>query len=169
MKFGKGDDGFTDLLGGMRVRKDDQYIDLIGEMDELSAWIGVVRSVVHDAATKEMLQNVQEHLSMIMAKISMGHQEKYIDSAAVDSSLQTVEQWIRLLEKETTLPRTFIQPGEKRDGSLMNMLRVVTRRVERRAIATLSSGEQAHSSVTVYLNRLSTLFYLLWLKIEHST
>ena len=41
---GKGDNGFTDLQGGKRVRKDHPSVDLIGEIDELSAWIGLARS-----------------------------------------------------------------------------------------------------------------------------
>lgn len=37
-----GDKGTTSLLGGMRKGKDDEIFDLLGDMDELNSYIGLV-------------------------------------------------------------------------------------------------------------------------------
>ena len=39
-----GDDGATGLFAGPRVRKDDARIEAYGAVDELNAWIGLVRA-----------------------------------------------------------------------------------------------------------------------------
>src|SRR5581483_5645800 len=39
-----GDSGETSLFDGSRARKDDPRIDAYGEIDELNAWIGLVRA-----------------------------------------------------------------------------------------------------------------------------
>ncbi|MGA9522234.1 MAG: ATP:cob(I)alamin adenosyltransferase, partial [Myxococcaceae bacterium] len=44
-----GDAGETSLFGGGRVRKDDARVDAYGEVDELNAFIGVVRGHGPDA------------------------------------------------------------------------------------------------------------------------
>ena len=43
-----GDGGETSLSDGARVAKDEPRIELLGEIDELNSWIGVVRD--HDPA-----------------------------------------------------------------------------------------------------------------------
>ncbi len=37
-----GDKGQTSLLGGIRAKKDDQIFDLLGDIDELNSYIGLV-------------------------------------------------------------------------------------------------------------------------------
>lgn len=39
-----GDKGTTSLLGGMRKRKDDEIFDLLGDIDELNSYIGLVKN-----------------------------------------------------------------------------------------------------------------------------
>lgn len=37
-----GDKGQTSLLGGIRVNKDNEIFDLLGDMDELNSYLGLV-------------------------------------------------------------------------------------------------------------------------------
>ena len=39
-----GDTGETSLFDGTRARKDDPRVDAYGEVDELNAWLGLVRA-----------------------------------------------------------------------------------------------------------------------------
>ncbi len=43
-----GDDGTSGLIGGTRVEKDDPRLEAYGTLDEINAWMGVVRTGVHD-------------------------------------------------------------------------------------------------------------------------
>src|SRR5580765_7643696 len=47
-----GDAGDTSLFDGTRVRKDDARVDAYGEVDELNAWLGLVRALGLPAKTK---------------------------------------------------------------------------------------------------------------------
>jgi hypothetical protein len=57
--IGEGDNGFTNRLDGSRVRKDHPTIELIGEIDELTAWIGLLRTEISDPDTEEKLAKIQ--------------------------------------------------------------------------------------------------------------
>lgn len=39
-----GDKGQTSLLGGTRVNKDNEIFDLLGDIDELNSYLGLVRA-----------------------------------------------------------------------------------------------------------------------------
>jgi len=166
VKTGKGDTGYTDLLGGQRVRKDHPIVELVGEIDELTAWIGIARSEIPDTALCETLGKIQNHLSTIMTAISAWFQNPQNISLEIDQNLQCLEDWIAVFEKDIKFPQDFIQPGNSKIGALFNVLRVVSRRVERKAVATFSIDDRQYHSLFGYLNRLSTFFYVLWMRVE---
>lgn len=166
VKTGKGDTGYTDLLGGDRVRKDDPIVELVGEIDELAAWIGIARSEIPDTALREILEKIQNHLSIIMAMVSNSHSNPQSISPEIDQNLKCLEDWIAIFEKDTKFPHTFMQAGNSKDGALLNLMRAISRRVERKAVKVLSPGDGVNSPVLAYLNRLSSLFYILWIQTE---
>jgi cob(I)alamin adenosyltransferase len=166
VKTGKGDAGYTDLLGGPRVRKDHQIVELVGEIDELAAWIGMVRSEIPDTALRAILEKIQIHLSMIMAVISSSQSQSLTTFPEIIQNLQTLEDWIAAFEKNTEFPHTFMQAGNSKSGALLNLARAISRRVERSAVTVLHSDDERYSSILAYLNRLSTFFYVLWVQAE---
>lgn len=54
-----GDKGTTSLLGGNMVPKDHPRMEACGTMDELNAWIGLVRDQVSDPEIRETLMDIQ--------------------------------------------------------------------------------------------------------------
>lgn len=165
-KTGKGDTGYTDLLGGDRVKKDHPMIELVGEIDELTAWIGVARSDTPDIALQEILGKIQNHLSTIMAAVSFSHLNTRNISPEITQNIQVLEGWITTFEEDVKFPHAFIQAGNSKRGAVLNLIRTISRRVERKAVATFSSDDAQYFSIYAYLNRLSTLFYVLWIRIE---
>ena len=163
---GRGDEGFTDTLGGMRVRKDHPMIDLIGEMDELSAWIGMARSEEKNPFTSEMLLQIQNDLSNIMSVVSSFLSDKPMLQPQNIPNSKKITDWITVHEKDIELPATFLQSGSTKLGALYNVLRTITRRVERKAVAALPQDSSSSAETLAFLNRLSTLFYFLWLRID---
>jgi cob(I)alamin adenosyltransferase len=55
MYTGKGDDGFTSLLGRERVPKYDPRPEAYGTVDEAQAAMGVARAAAQNLRTKEIL------------------------------------------------------------------------------------------------------------------
>jgi len=56
-----GDKGMTSLIGGMRVPKYHPRIDTYGTVDELIAFIGLLRDQPVDGHTRDMLIFVQDN------------------------------------------------------------------------------------------------------------
>src|SRR5262245_19630219 len=54
-----GDGGETSLLGGTRVSKAERRVDAYGEVDELNAWLGLVRAHGPDAEIADALVQIQ--------------------------------------------------------------------------------------------------------------
>ena len=67
----RGDEGQTDLVGGVRIRKADARIEAYGTIDELSSHIGLLLSLLHNldderqrlVRTQNNLFNVGTHLA----------------------------------------------------------------------------------------------------------
>lgn len=160
---GKGDNGFTDLQGGKRVRKDHPVVDLVGEIDELSAWIGLARSECKNSGLNDILEQIQKHLSVMMGLISAYGAKTELEKNQVAQSLEMLEKWVNEYEKKIMLPTSFQQAGSSKDGAYLNMVRTISRRIERKAVSIFIETNSDTVLILTYLNRLSTLFYLLWM------
>lgn len=156
----KGDTGDTSLIGGGRVAKDDSRIEALGALDEASSTIGVARAFTARAATNELLIRVQRELSVIMAEVAAPEPEKLrarLDADAVTKLEAEIDALAALLPPFAG----FIVPGDTRGGALLDHARTVARRAERRLAPLARDGHLRHPAIPAYLNRLSTLLYLL--------
>ena len=66
---GKGDDGTTGLLGEGRVKKFDLRMETLGTLDELSAVLGLARSIC-ESDISALIKKIQGHLYEIMSEIA---------------------------------------------------------------------------------------------------
>jgi cob(I)alamin adenosyltransferase len=157
---GKGDQGQTDLLGD-RVGKDDPRIELIGILDEATSFIGFARALSGDKRANEWSIEVQRDLYQIMAELA------FVDELRPDAYVLRPERVTRLetltdtLSAEIELPRQFIVPGETVAGGAYDVARTVVRRAERAALALASTGYALNAEIMRYLNRLSSLLFML--------
>jgi len=161
-----GDLGFTNLLGGERVRKDHPIIELVGEIDELSAWIGITRSETEEFSINvdDLLDQLQTQLSTIMSFISSARSGKPFSLPEPPPSyLSIIEDWISTIEEQIKVPKVFQKAGRTKLGSYFNLMRVISRRVERKAVVIFTEDANETNQILPYFNRLSTLFYVLWL------
>ena len=65
-----GDEGETGLLGGARVSKAAPRVAAYGDVDELNAWLGLVRATGADAALASMLDRIQRDLFALGARLA---------------------------------------------------------------------------------------------------
>lgn len=156
----RGDTGDTDLLGE-RVAKDDPRIDLLGALDETSAALGLGRAHAMLGDTTAALIAAQRDLYQIMAELA------FIDDVRPDS-LRLAADRVTWLEAETdrvsesvTLPREFVLPGDTAPGAALDVARTVARRAERHAVALHRAGGIGNPEILRYLNRLSSLLFIL--------
>ena len=162
-----GDSGETSLLGGSRVPKYHLRIETYGTVDELNAYIGMLRDYNPLPETNKHLLFIQDRLFTIGSMLASEEKDKNIHIPII------YEQDSEYLEREmdrmdATLPpmRSFVLPGGHPAVSFCHISRCVCRRAERHAVR-LSSLEEVPSVVIVFLNRLSDYLFLLSREWSH--
>lgn len=156
----RGDQGQTDLLGE-RVTKDDPRINLLGELDESTSSIGFARSLATWNNAGELLLTTQRDLYQIMAELA------FTDATRPDAFIFPAERtdWlegaIAGVQEHVELPREFVITGESTPGAALDVARTVVRRTERAAVSLVQSGTAINGEIVRYLNRLSTLMFIL--------
>lgn len=155
---GRGDEGQTDLRDMSRVSKTSARIEAYGTVDELNAFVGVVRPTGHDDVD-ELLREVQNHLHVIQAEFATPAPDE--DDPQIDADhVERLEDAVDEFEAELDALESFILPGGSQVGAKLHQARAVCRRGERRAVA-LAAEEPVNETAIVYLNRLSDLLFTL--------
>ncbi|TWU35792.1 Cob(I)yrinic acid a,c-diamide adenosyltransferase [Novipirellula aureliae] len=157
-----GDSGSTGLFGGPRVPKDDDRIESYGTVDELNACLGVVRASGVSKAIDGQLQQIQNELFSIGAELATPDADRH-DMRIIDNAhIARLEQWIDEHEQSLTPLKTFILPAGALASVQLHLARSVCRRAERRVVTLASHDDvQMSESLTIYLNRLSDLLFVL--------
>lgn len=156
-----GDDGFTGLLGESRVPKYHPRPEAVGTLDEASAALGAARAFCQSEKTSLILLEIQRDLYHIMAETSAtpenAPQFRVIDEARVG----WLEAQTDAIASMVVIPREFILPGDSQAGGLLSLARTIVRRAERRIAELLHTGELENLELLRYLNRLSSLCFVL--------
>lgn len=157
-----GDQGETDLVGGVRMPKDAALLEACGSLDELNALLGVVRGEAPDDRLGAMLEQVQRHLFVCGAQLVADASNLPVASVIGAEDISSLEQAID--QYEATLPpvREFILPGGCRAAAMLHVARAVCRRAERRIVSLARNQLHENSSdLLAYVNRLSDLLFVL--------
>ncbi len=159
-----GDDGDTGLFGGGRVPKDDPRVEAYGEVDELNAAIGMARAVESLPRIDEVLVPIQRDLFGLGAILATPDRDKMREQLAKaridDERIGQLERAIDAGEEELEPLRAFILPGGSPKAAALHVARTVCRRAERRVVH-LQATTDLPPLVTIYLNRLSDLLFVL--------
>ena len=157
----KGDDGTTGLLGEGRLPKYHPRMETIGALDEATAALGLARSLVKDAALQPILLQTQRDLYGLMAEVA-ATPENAAQFRSIDASRVTwLESKTDALSAKVQMPKEFILPGETQGSGALALARTVIRRAERRVAELLIAGELENQDLLSYLNRLSSLCFVL--------
>ena len=162
-----GDTGETSLFDGTRARKDDPRVDAYGEVDELNAWLGLVRASSSDAAIDAELAAIQRDLFALGAQLADPADKlaaRVTKAVVGDDDVARLEQAIDRFE--ATLPplRRFILAGGTPAGAALHVARTVCRRAERRIV---SLDPPVDPVLVRYVNRLSDFLFVLARAANH--
>lgn len=156
-----GDDGYTGLLGEGRVAKHDLRIEAVGNLDEATSFLGVARAGALSPHSAPLLLQIQRDLYHIMAEVAATPENaarfRVIDAQRVS----WLEEQIQSLSGGLRLPEEFILPGDSQSGAAMAVARTVVRRAERQVANLLHSDQLENHELLRYLNRLSSLCFVL--------
>jgi cob(I)alamin adenosyltransferase len=161
-----GDDGTTSLAGGRRVQKHSQRVEAYGTVDELIAWIGLLRDHRENHERRELLIYIQSQLMSCAAALATDNENPPADVILPEPGcLSILETEIDKMEESLSPLRNFLLPGGTLLVSYCHIARCVCRRAER-AVLRLNISEKSPEIVTKFLNRLSDYLYVLSRKIS---
>lgn len=161
-----GDQGTTALIDGQRVAKDELIIQVLGELDELNSWLGLVAAQLYVELAKNQLEH--SFLLTIQQKIM----QMSAELAGVKSDQKKIKistSFVKQLEREITRLQTkigdnwqqqFLLPGGVKIAAYADLARAVCRRTERSLVA-LNHALTVRPELLQLLNRLSDYLYVL--------
>lgn len=156
-----GDDGYTGMLGEGRIPKYHPRTEAVGVIDEASAALGVARASCQSSHVRDILISVQQDLYKMMAELSATPENVVRFRSIQVTHVTRLEAEIEKISAEIEKPSGFILPGDSTPGAALDLARTIVRRAERRTAGLYHSGEITNPSILQYLNRLSSLCYVL--------
>ena len=165
-----GDDGTTGLFSGKRVSKHHVRIKAYGTVDELNAWIGLIRNDEIAAETNSFLIKIQNELMVIASQLADDTSEKTpkLSGKIVPIAFENVteiESEIDKINNELPELKNFIIPGGHVLISYTHLARCTCRRAER-FITELNGEEEVSNVIIAYINRLSDYLFILARKLS---
>lgn len=151
-----GDGGTTSLLNRARIPKFDERVELMGNIDELSSQLGLVKVLMCDKG-KENISTIQKDLMKIMAGVADSSNVNYKVS---DNMIAFLEEKIDKTENLFPREHNFVLYGKCEASARIDVARAITRRAERR-FCKVNQIYGADAKAVIYLNRLSDYLYVL--------
>jgi cob(I)alamin adenosyltransferase len=167
-----GDKGETSLMYGHRVSKSDARVDAYGCVDELTAALGMARSLTTDKFISGEILAAQKDLIVVMGELATAPTdlERYVKDGfyiTTPGMVDRVTAVIENLEKDESLyPKDWVIPGGTPAAAALDFARATCRRAERHIAALNSSDVKFNVEILRYLNRLSDLCWVLARYVE---
>ena len=160
--WGSGDDGTTGLFGHERVSKDHLRPEAYGTIDEATSALGAAKCSGVEARTADLIEDAQRDLYVMMGEIATTAENlSKLPSLMGEDQVAKVDRWCEEIEGAVTIPNQFILPGGCMASAQLDVARTIVRRAERVCVRLQREGVHDNPSIVRYLNRLSTLLYLL--------
>lgn len=155
-----GDQGKTSLIGEIGLEKDDLVFEVIGNIDELDASIGLVKSFLQKDSYITKLEKIQRLLFQLNSEVAnrkgINKQVDLICDADIKSLEDEMDEW------DAKLPelKNFIFLGSNKISALIHITRTVCRRTER-SIIKYNRTEKLRPQIPQFINRLSDWLFVL--------
>lgn len=156
-----GDDGYTGLLGEGRVPKYHPRMEAVGAIDEATAALGLARAMGKSLNTSHTLLVVQRDLYGLMAEVAATPENAARFRTITPERVAWLELQTDRFSEEVEVPKEFIVPGDTPAGAAMALARTIVRRAERQISNLIHQNELENSDLLHYLNRLSSLCFVL--------
>ncbi len=147
-----------------RLSKGDVRFEFVGNLDELNAWLGVIKGFSSASKYNHLLTQIQKDI-MLLSSLQAFSQLMDVDQVLerLQKGLKELEAAASELEKELPPQKHFLLPGGAKEAVLTNVARTVCRRAERSAVRYFEQQSKGKGKeVTLaYLNRLSDFLHLL--------
>lgn len=157
-----GDKGYTTNLLNKRYSKADMEMELQGEIDEINAYVGFLRSKIYSSSDRykaefdyinNILKDIQYHLYLIGVEISTEFTEIHVN----EEEIFFLERNIDYMIENTKQMDSFIYYFGSEASSLSHIIRSIVRRAERVFVRAIENSQ--YPKCYQYINRLSDFFF----------
>jgi cob(I)alamin adenosyltransferase len=156
-----GDQGYTGLVGQGRVAKYDLRPEAYGQVDEAQAVLGICRAGPLSTRGRDLLIPIERDLYYLMAELATIPGVKLSSPTLNEGRVEWLEEVTDEMARITGPFPGFVLPGDSQAGALVHLARTVVRRAERAVARLYHAGELQNEAVLHYLNRLSSLLFVL--------
>jgi len=149
-------------LNWQRISKNDSMIQIIGAIDELNSYLGLIKAMLSKEEIRQsdcqFIEEIQKNLMKLMSHVSDNKNEKLFFTQDIVVSLEN--EVIRLSEN---IPRLtgFVLPGKSIIEAQIQVGRTITRRAERYFAAAVNEERKLCPNAGEYLNKLSDYLFIL--------
>ena len=156
-----GDKGSTSLIGGARVPKYHPRIEAYGTVDELMAFVSLLRDQDISDHWKGVLLEVLDRLMSCASILAADCSDCKVKIPEIPySDIEFLEREIDSIDSQLEPLTSFVLPGGHQTVSLCHVARTVCRRAERISIS-LAEDTPVPENLIKYLNRLSDFLFML--------
>ncbi len=157
-----GDQGETSLVGGVRIKKSNIRLEAYGTVDELSAHLGMLVSMMEAGDERNFIIRIQNNLFNVCTHLATDQSQTpvYPSAHLAEGEIASLEQKIDSLMKQLPERQGFVLPGGVPAACQAHICRTVCRRAERRIVA-LAEEAQIAPEMQQYINRLSDYLFVL--------
>jgi cob(I)alamin adenosyltransferase len=158
-----GDFGETSIADGSRRPKDDLLIDVLGEVDEFHALLGLLKAALRTNGEQDEIDWMERGLLRLGGMIAVPPSHPTWEKLDVigNSDIEKLEQWQKEMMEKVNLPPLFITYGGSESGARADVARAVCRRVERRLVRLIRErGMTDLAAGQRFLNRLSDWLFV---------
>lgn len=153
-----GDKGNTSLLNGERYSKDSPIFNVLGTIDELNAFLGLLYTS-RNTKIRKIINEIQSslfELGTLLANPNVS-KEQLLEISNVSLKL---ENYIDEFDSQLPPLKNFILPSGSPVSVYLHISRSVCRRLERETIC-LSRVDSIYLEIIPFINRLSDLLFVL--------
>lgn len=152
---------------GRRLSKADPRVEAYGCVDEITAALGLARSIATDKFLSDQILAAQKDLIVLMGELATApsDHERYAKDGFHVTTAGMVDRLTSLvvdLEKDKSLyPKDWVVPGRTPVSAALDFARTTCRRAERNIAAFSSEERNVNPEILRYLNRLSDFCWIL--------
>jgi cob(I)alamin adenosyltransferase len=144
----KGDNGMTSLYNGECIEKDDSIIDLLGYIDELNSFIGILD------LENEFIYHIQTWLFDLGTVVANPDHKYNFDLDLINT--KKIENEIDIMTEKLPKLTKFILPK----GNI-NLCRAICRKLERKLVFNVFINKHIPQNTVIFINRLSDYLFTL--------
>ena len=147
-----GDNGTSALCNGKKIAKDNLIFEVLGDLDELTSFLGFAKNFIKNTTFKNWIVDVQKDIFVLLSELAGAQKANW------EKVIKKLDDKLKFCQKNIPDLKNFILPGASLGSACLDCVRAVCRRAER-SINRLNKVKKIDPEIIVYINHLSKFLF----------